>query len=276
MGYKAPQQARPSCRCGVAPRCVALVLALHRPCPCSAPTGGLACVATPLPLNYQMQAAPAMQLALTAHPPTASVSRAWQGGHAPGWQHRSTCSGGGRGRRAWPGLWRRQVQVWTGCLLCEQELRLCAGNCAALVCACRCRTDASCHFRIYLFWLCKLTQPDPRPACRCPGRYFAEAELALIASLLLLLFDWRLLPRDEAAEQAASKAQQRTAGSAGTAGGTAAAAAGSGAAAAEAASSIAPGDPAGLLPPPDLRKLVGIKVPAGPCWVQYQRRQLAA
>lgn len=117
-------------------------------------------------------------------------------------------------------------------------------------------------------------QPDARPAaCRCPGRYFAEAELALIASLLLLLFDWRLLPCGEAAEHASSKAQQRTAGSAGTAGGTAGAAAG--AAAAEAANSIAPGDPAGLLPPPDLRKLVGIKVPAGPCWVQYQRRQLA-
>lgn len=89
--------------------------------------------------------------------------------------------------------------------------------------------------------------------CRCPGRYFAEAELALIASLLLLLFDWRLLPRQSGAA------------------GAAAAAPGSGT---SAATPAAPGDPAGLLPPPDLRKLVGIKVPAGPCWVEYQRRQL--
>ncbi|PRW32663.1 24-hydroxycholesterol 7-alpha-hydroxylase [Chlorella sorokiniana] len=110
---------------------------------------------------------------------------------------------------------------------------------------------------------------------RCPGRYFAEAELALIASLLLLLFDWRLLPREGAAAHAADQAQQHKAGTAeaitaGTAAGAAAAAA------AATAAHAPPGDPAGLLPPPDLRKLVGIKVPAGPCWVQYERRRQLA
>jgi hypothetical protein len=36
--------------------------------------------------------------------------------------------------------------------------------------------------------------------------------------------------------------------------------------------STAPGDPSGLLPPLDLRRLVGLKVPAGPCWVRFTRR----
>ncbi|KAL4421354.1 hypothetical protein ABPG75_010645 [Micractinium tetrahymenae] len=98
---------------------------------------------------------------------------------------------------------------------------------------------------------------------RCPGRYFAEAELSLITSLLLLLFDWQLLPR-EASAAAGGTAKTNTAGTA--AGGTAGTAA--------VQQSGPPGDPAGLLPPPDLRKLVGIKVPAGPCWVQYSRRRL--
>lgn len=83
---------------------------------------------------------------------------------------------------------------------------------------------------------------------RCPGRYFAEAELALIASTLLLLYDWHLLP---------CKAE----------GGKAAAGGGE-------VGKGAPGDPDGRLPMPDLLKLVGVKVPAGPCWVQFERRQL--
>ncbi|EFN50765.1 hypothetical protein CHLNCDRAFT_142513 [Chlorella variabilis] len=97
---------------------------------------------------------------------------------------------------------------------------------------------------------------------RCPGRYFAEAELALVTSLLLLLFDWQLLPRGQqgaaapapaaAALTSASRAQQRQQ---------------------QRRQASVPGDPGGLLPPPDLHKLVGIKVPAEPCWVQYRRRQ---
>lgn len=97
----------------------------------------------------------------------------------------------------------------------------------------------------------------PLASRRCPGRYFAEAELALIASLLLLLFDWRLLPRSGAEGRGCAQRGQ------------------GGAAAAAAAAAGAPGDPAGRLPPPNLRKLVGIKVPAEPCWVQYERRPLA-
>lgn len=107
-----------------------------------------------------------------------------------------------------------------------------------------------------------IVQPCLR-GCRCPGRYFAEAELALAAATLLLLFDLRLLLR-EAADPAGADA------------GAAAGAAGGGRAAAAAAGGgvgTAPGDPAGLLPPPDLTRLVGVKVPAGACWVQYQRRR---
>ena len=88
--------------------------------------------------------------------------------------------------------------------------------------------------------------------------------MALIASLLLLLYDWRMLPREgDAGEGPAGAGAQQVSGGKQQGGGEAAAAGG------------APGDPAGLLPPPNLRKLVGIKVPAGPCWVQFERRPLA-
>ena len=79
---------------------------------------------------------------------------------------------------------------------------------------------------------------------RCPGRHFAEAELTVLTSLLLLRYDWELLPRPGPGGGSAAGKQAET----------------------------APGDPAGLLPPPNLCKLVGIKVPLGPCWVEYQRR----
>lgn len=99
---------------------------------------------------------------------------------------------------------------------------------------------------------------------RCPGRSFAETELALITSLLLLCFDWQLLPREATA---AGKGQARpppqpqppAAGGAGQQ---------------QQPQQAVPGDPGRLLPPPDLKKLVGIKIPSGPCWVQYKRREL--
>ncbi|KAL4855710.1 25-hydroxycholesterol 7-alpha-hydroxylase [Chlorella vulgaris] len=101
---------------------------------------------------------------------------------------------------------------------------------------------------------------------RCPGRSFAETELALITSLLLLCFDWQLLPREATA---AGKGQARpppqpqppAAGGAGQQ---------------QQPQQAVPGDPGGLLPPPDLKKLVGIKIPSDPCWVQYTRRELPA
>lgn len=109
--------------------------------------------------------------------------------------------------------------------------------------------------------LCLALHPPTMPAhrsaatrplcCRCPGRYFAEAELALVAATLLLVYDLRLLP-PQAAEPAGTRAA---------------------AAAAALDAAGVPGDPSGLLPPPDLRRLVGIKVPAGPCWVQFERRR---
>lgn len=68
---------------------------------------------------------------------------------------------------------------------------------------------------------------------RCPGRAFAEMEMALAVGLILCSYDLRL---DVPAE-----------GGSGGGGG-------------------APGDARGALPPPDLQRLVGIKVPKGPCW----------
>jgi hypothetical protein len=96
---------------------------------------------------------------------------------------------------------------------------------------------------------------------RCPGRFFAEAELALVTSLLLLLFDWQLLPHEAAAASGSGGGSSRGADIKP-----------SSSSSQQAVPVPAPGDPAGLLPPPDLLKLVGIKVPAGPCWVQYRRR----
>lgn len=66
---------------------------------------------------------------------------------------------------------------------------------------------------------------------RCPGRYFAEAEVALVVGMILL-----------STPALALHGQQRV-----WEGGM--------------------GDPQGLLPAPDFRRLVGIKVPTAPCWV---------
>lgn len=97
---------------------------------------------------------------------------------------------------------------------------------------------------------------------RCPGRYFAELEVGLLLGLLLTKFDFTL---------------RSTTGSAG--GGAAARPAPASTAAAHGGSvcgsvcSSAPSDPGGLLPPPELKKLVGLKVPSGPCWVRFARRR---
>jgi hypothetical protein len=117
-------------------------------------------------------------------------------------------------------------------------------------------------------------------ARRCPGRYFAELEVALLLCMLLSRFKFELLGPAPAGAKPGSgvrQDQQRVYGSsnsssnssrrsrepvngdaAGAPGGT--------------SKGGAPGDPHGLLPPLDLRRLVGLKVPAGPCWVRFERR----
>ena len=69
--------------------------------------------------------------------------------------------------------------------------------------------------------------------------------MALLVGLLLTATDLELLPRDLRGREEG-----------GGAGGA------------------PPGDPDRGLPPPDLGRLVGIKGPAGPCWVQVARRPL--
>ena len=98
--------------------------------------------------------------------------------------------------------------------------------------------------------------------CSCPGRHFAEAELSLLLALLVLLYDWQLLPGEHDSSGSGNGSHGSGVGSSSR---------GSGA---HCRAAAAPGDPGGLLAPPDLRKLVGIKVPAGPCWAQATRRSV--
>ena len=72
---------------------------------------------------------------------------------------------------------------------------------------------------------------------RCPGRAFAEMELALVVGLVLCCLDVELEVGGEGTGVAS------------------------------------PGDAGGGLPPPNLGKLVGVKVPAGPCWGTVRERE---
>lgn len=83
---------------------------------------------------------------------------------------------------------------------------------------------------------------------RCPGRSFAEMELAMLISIILVRYDVHLVSGRyhdgfRGFDTAATRGSTRY-----------------------------PGDESGLLPPPDISKLVGIKVPKGACWVEVQRR----
>lgn len=102
---------------------------------------------------------------------------------------------------------------------------------------------------------------------RCPGRAFAEAELAVIVALLLSTCEMRLAREacgrrptatrcsrgaDAAAEEPASEMRRHGAGP-----------------------RPSPGDPDGLLPAPELRRQVGVRWPTGACYVHVvQRRTL--
>ena len=84
---------------------------------------------------------------------------------------------------------------------------------------------------------------------RCPGRAFAEMELGVTAGLILAGLDVKLdINNTNWRSDGDGDGGVDVQGSA--------------------------GDPKGLLPPPDITKLVGIKVPAGPCWVKVRRRRV--
>jgi 24-hydroxycholesterol 7alpha-hydroxylase len=78
---------------------------------------------------------------------------------------------------------------------------------------------------------------------RCPGRSFAEMELGLVVGLVL----------DELEMELVKAVEKKKEGKSG--------------------GGVSPGDPHGLLPKPDVRRLVGIKVPEGPCWVRIRHRK---
>jgi 24-hydroxycholesterol 7alpha-hydroxylase len=87
---------------------------------------------------------------------------------------------------------------------------------------------------------------------RCPGRSFAEMELGLVVGMILDELEIELNEREK--EKGSDK--ENGVGIDGAAG-----------------SAASPGDPHGLLPAPDVRRLVGIKVPDGPCWVRVRQRR---
>lgn len=78
---------------------------------------------------------------------------------------------------------------------------------------------------------------------RCPGRSFAEMELGVTVGLILAGLEVEIGRKEENERRGESTLK------------------------------AAPGDPHGLLPLPDVTKLVGIKVPKGPCWVKVRRRR---
>jgi cytochrome P450 len=78
---------------------------------------------------------------------------------------------------------------------------------------------------------------------RCPGRGFAEMELGLVVGMIVDELELELLLPIETTEKAIESGLRF------------------------------PGDPHGLLPKPDVRRLVGIKVPDGPCWVRVRQRK---
>jgi len=80
---------------------------------------------------------------------------------------------------------------------------------------------------------------------RCPGRSIAEMELGLVVGLILDELEVELVLEENQSGKKASTA----------------------------VSISYPGDPQGLLPAPDVRRLVGMKVPDGPCWVRIRQRE---
>ena len=99
---------------------------------------------------------------------------------------------------------------------------------------------------------------------RCPGRAFAEVELAVIVALLLSTYEMRLAHQPCASDPRAARCSV-----------------GSDAAAGEPASEMrqhgaghkpSPGDPDGLLPAPELRRQVGVRWPMGACHVHVVQR----
>ncbi|KAL4517297.1 hypothetical protein Ndes2526B_g00518 [Nannochloris sp. 'desiccata'] len=84
---------------------------------------------------------------------------------------------------------------------------------------------------------------------RCPGRSFAEMELGLVVGMIIDELEIELVVSgEEASGEKSSGASTAMSGS-------------------------CPGDPHGLLPAPDVRRLVGVKVPDGPCWVRIRQRE---
>jgi 24-hydroxycholesterol 7alpha-hydroxylase len=83
---------------------------------------------------------------------------------------------------------------------------------------------------------------------RCPGRSFAEMELGLVVGMIVHELEIELVLEEKESGKKSSEASA-------------------------AVSSSYPGDPHGLLPAPDVRRLVGVKVPDGPCWVRIRQRE---
>ena len=96
---------------------------------------------------------------------------------------------------------------------------------------------------------------------RCPGRHFAEAEIALAVALLLGRFRLTLQGAINSGEAGAAGGRQGLKCTPGRASNVR-----------TGSNCWVPGDAEGMLPMPEMRRQVGVRWPRLPCWVQVERR----
>ena len=116
---------------------------------------------------------------------------------------------------------------------------------------------------------------DLLSSCRCPGRHFAEVEVGLLLGLLLTRFKFCLVGAGPCGGDSSSTSSSGVFGKDRATNGSDAPGGGSTQEGLK-CSGRWPGDPQGLLPPCDMTRLVGLKVPARPCWVRFERRALTS
>lgn len=95
---------------------------------------------------------------------------------------------------------------------------------------------------------------------RCPGRHFAEAEIALAVAMLLGSFRLTLQGGVDRGKAGAAEGRRGLQGKP------------AGARTSCQGSSFTPGDADSILPVPELRRQVGVRWPRQLCWVQVEGR----
>ena len=140
-----------------------------------------------------------------------------------------------------------------------------------------CHRQRPCHYDVWLM----LGEPEPALMCgqhltkcvmgRCPGRAFAEAELAVVVALLLATYEMRLPSAPCGARPTAALCIAGVREAAGH-GEPASMQPASALRRHDARRRPSSGDPEGLLPAPELRRQVGVRWPVGACRVHVVQR----